>query len=163
MKAGFNKVCDARVRNPPGPLRIDRRGCETIRAYVPDHCHRTSGGSGESERRIGRGNQAVGRLDGSPLSYRSILFLYMYVRKEHFCRRRSKAPVLALDLLLFEVDEAPGVPIDDTREVSNYVAAMNHGLKRLREISVVAPPDPGDPCDPAVEGRGQDKIRRVPP
>ena len=25
------------------------------------------------------------------------------------------------------------MPIDDTREVSNYVAAMNHGLRRLRE------------------------------
>jgi Fic family protein len=35
--------------------------------------------------------------------------------------------------LLYEAEEAPGVPIDDTREVSNYVAAMNHGLRRLRE------------------------------
>jgi hypothetical protein len=37
------------------------------------------------------------------------------------------------DLLLYEAEEAPGVPIDDTREVSNYVAAMNQGLSRLRE------------------------------
>ena len=27
----------------------------------------------------------------------------------------------------------PGVPLDDVREVSRYVAAMEHGLKRLRE------------------------------
>ena len=33
------------------------------------------------------------------------------------------------DLLLFEMDEAPGVPFDDVEEVSNYVAALNHGLR----------------------------------
>nr|MBP6627763.1 Fic family protein [Arenimonas sp.] len=37
------------------------------------------------------------------------------------------------DLLLFELDEAPGVPVDDVEEVSNYVAALNHGLRRLRQ------------------------------
>ena len=37
------------------------------------------------------------------------------------------------DLLLFENDETPGVPIADVQEVSNYVAAMNHGLARLRD------------------------------
>jgi len=36
------------------------------------------------------------------------------------------------DLLLFENDEAPGVPLVDVQEVSNYVAALNHGLERLR-------------------------------
>ena len=36
------------------------------------------------------------------------------------------------DLLLFENDEVPGVPIPDVQEVSNYVAAMNHGLARMR-------------------------------
>jgi Fic family protein len=35
--------------------------------------------------------------------------------------------------LFFEREEAPGVPLDDVREVSNYVAALNHGLKRLKE------------------------------
>ena len=37
------------------------------------------------------------------------------------------------DLLLFENKEAPGVPFVDVQEVSNYVAAMNHGLERLRQ------------------------------
>jgi Fic family protein len=36
------------------------------------------------------------------------------------------------DLLLYENDEAPGAPIEDVQEVSNYVAAMNHGLERMR-------------------------------
>ena len=37
------------------------------------------------------------------------------------------------DLLLFELDETPGVLLDDVREVSNYVAALEHGLRRLKE------------------------------
>jgi Fic family protein len=37
------------------------------------------------------------------------------------------------DLLLFELAGAPGEPFDDVVEVSNYVAALEHGLKRLRE------------------------------
>ncbi|MFM2060144.1 MAG: hypothetical protein RLY71_4529, partial [Pseudomonadota bacterium] len=36
-------------------------------------------------------------------------------------------------LLLFELDELPGVPFDDVVEVSNYVAALEHGMTRLRE------------------------------
>jgi Fic family protein len=33
---------------------------------------------------------------------------------------------------LFELKEAPGVPLDDVTEVSNYVRAMEHGLRRVR-------------------------------
>jgi Fic family protein len=37
------------------------------------------------------------------------------------------------NLLLFELDMEPGVPLDDAREVSNYVAALDYGLNRLAE------------------------------
>ncbi|MDD1649837.1 MAG: Fic family protein, partial [Methylococcaceae bacterium] len=37
------------------------------------------------------------------------------------------------DLLLFELDQEPGVPLDDVREVSNYVAALDHGLRRMAQ------------------------------
>lgn len=37
------------------------------------------------------------------------------------------------DLLLFELEEAPGVPLDDVVEVSSYVAELEHGLARLQE------------------------------
>ncbi|MCH4903760.1 Fic family protein, partial [Cylindrospermopsis raciborskii CHAB3438] len=36
------------------------------------------------------------------------------------------------DLLIFELEEQPGVPLDDVREVSNYLAALEHGLRLLR-------------------------------
>jgi len=36
------------------------------------------------------------------------------------------------DLLLYEDEAAPGVPLDDVEEVSSYVAALTHGLERIR-------------------------------
>lgn len=36
------------------------------------------------------------------------------------------------DLLLYEIDEQPGVPVDDAREVSRCVAALDVGLSALR-------------------------------
>jgi Fic family protein len=81
-----------------------------------------------------RANQALGRLDGIGLLLPDPkLFLYHYVRKEALLSSQIEGTQSSLsDLLLFELDELPGVPIDDVEEVSNYVAALNHGLYRLR-------------------------------
>jgi Fic family protein len=82
-----------------------------------------------------RADQALGRLDGITLMLPDPeLFLYQYVRKEALLSSQIEGTQSSLsDLLLFELDQAPGVPLDDVEEVSNYVAALNHGLKRLRE------------------------------
>ncbi|MEO7299051.1 MAG: Fic family protein, partial [Verrucomicrobiota bacterium] len=62
------------------------------------------------------------------------LFIYTNIRKEAVLSSQIEGTQSSLsDLLLFENEEAPGVPLDDVQEVSNYVAALNHGLKRLRE------------------------------
>ena len=62
------------------------------------------------------------------------LFLYMYVRKEALVSSQIEGTQSSLsDLLLFESDETPGVPVDDVEEVSNYIAALNHGLERMKE------------------------------
>ena len=76
---------------------------------------------------------AVGRLDGaSRLLPDRALFLYAYVRKEAVLSSQIEGTQSSLsDLLLFELHEAPGVPLDDVTEVSNYVAALEHGLARL--------------------------------
>jgi hypothetical protein len=61
------------------------------------------------------------------------LSLYSYVRKEAVLSSQVEGTQSSLsDLLLYENAEIPGVPLDDVQEVSNYVAALNHGLKRLR-------------------------------
>jgi len=84
--------------------------------------------------RLERANQALGRLDGlTRLLPDQELFLYHYVRKEALLSSQIEGTQSSLsDLLLFELHELPGVPIDDVEEVSNYVAALNHGLERLR-------------------------------
>jgi len=78
---------------------------------------------------------ALGRLDSISTFLPDIsLFLYMYVRKEAVLSSMIEGTQSSLsDLLLFELEVEPGVPLDDVREVSNYVAALDHGLKRLAE------------------------------
>ncbi len=62
------------------------------------------------------------------------LFLYAYVRKEAVLSSQIEGTQSSLsDLLLYENQEGPGAPIDDVREVSAYVAALQHGLTRLKE------------------------------
>jgi Fic family protein len=78
---------------------------------------------------------ALGRLDSvSTLLPATSLFLYMYVRKEAVLSSMIEGTQSSLsDLLLFELDQEPGVPLDDVREVSNYVAALDHGLRLLEK------------------------------
>ena len=78
---------------------------------------------------------ALGRLDGvTTLLSDKTLFLYTCVRKEAVLSSQIEGTQSSLsDLLLFELDEIPGVPLDDVREVSNYVTALEHGLRRLNE------------------------------
>lgn len=90
---------------------------------------------GELLQWLEKANRAIGRLDGiSDVLPDSHLFVYQYVRKEALLSSQIEGTQSSFsDLLLFEMDEVPGVPLDDAREVSNYIAAMNHGLKRLGE------------------------------
>ncbi len=78
---------------------------------------------------------ALGRLDSIATFLPDIsLFLYMYVRKEAVLSSMIEGTQSSLsNLLLFELDMEPGVPLDDAREVSNYVAALDYGLNRLAE------------------------------
>jgi Fic family protein len=81
-----------------------------------------------------RANQSLGRLDGFASILPNLpLFIYAYVRKEAVLSSQIEGTQSSLsDLLLFENDEVPGVPLKDVEEVSSYVAALNHGLARLR-------------------------------
>lgn len=77
----------------------------------------------------------LGRLDSASTMLPSTpLFLYMYVRKEAVLSSMIEGTQSSLsDLLLYEIDQEPSVPLADVREVSNYVAALDHGLQRLAE------------------------------
>lgn len=81
-----------------------------------------------------RATQSLSRLDGlAKLLPATDLFLYLYVRKEALLSSQIEGTQSSLsDLLLYENDEAPNVPLDDVREVSNYVAAMDFALEEIR-------------------------------
>jgi Uncharacterized conserved protein len=78
---------------------------------------------------------ALGRLDGASTMLPSTpLFLYTNIRKEAVLSSMIEGTQSSLsDLLLFELDQKPGVPLADVQEVSNYVAALEHGLKRIED------------------------------
>jgi Fic family protein len=85
------------------------------------------------QRLLEQATQALGRLDGLASMLPDLtLFIYAYVRKEAVLSSQIEGTQSSLsDLLLFESDQAPGVPLSDVEEVSHYVAALNHGLDRM--------------------------------
>lgn len=86
--------------------------------------------------KLSAAERALGRLDGiTVLLPRQELFLYMYVRKEAVLSSQIEGTQSTLaDLLRFETEAQAGQPIDDIREVSNYVDAMMYGVERLKEF-----------------------------
>lgn len=84
---------------------------------------------------LSKASQALGKLDAvADILPDSNLLLYYYVRKEAVLSSQIEGTQSSLsDLLLHESGEAPSVPVDDVVEVSSYVAALEHGLKRVRE------------------------------
>lgn len=77
---------------------------------------------------------ALGRLDSTAMLLpETDIFLYIYVRQEAVLSSQIEGTQSSLsELLLFEMGGSPGVPIEDVQEVSNYVAALNHGLSLVR-------------------------------
>jgi Fic family protein len=82
---------------------------------------------------LDRANQALGRLDGITLLLPDPdQFLFTYVRKEAVLSSQIEGTQSSLsDLLLFEANAAPGVPMADAQEASSYIAAMNQGLQKI--------------------------------
>ena len=124
-------------RGLTGEYVVNQTGEEIVRAFVPHPLPPKPPLDIDSSLReiLDQALLSLGRLDSIATLLPDInLFLYMYIRKEAVLSSQIEGtqPTLS-DLLLFELKEAPGAPLDDVVEVSNYVAAMNHGLKRLKE------------------------------
>jgi Fic family protein len=124
-------------REATGRYALSVAGGETVRAFVPMPLPPVPplDLAGARQPLLERATLAVGRLDSiSMLLPDPQLFLYAYVRREAVLSSQIEGTQSSLsDLLLFELDELPGVPFDDVVEVSNYVAALEHGMTRLRE------------------------------
>jgi len=120
-----------------GRFEVTAVGGERVRAYVPAPLppHPAIEMSAERQRLLESALLACGRLDAiCTLLPDPDLFLYSYVRREAVLSSQIEGTQSSLsDLLLFELEDAPGVPFDDVVEVSNYVGALEHGINRLAE------------------------------
>ena len=123
-------------RGLSGAYDVTSFGGEVVRAFLPAVLPPSPPVDlRRLQRSLERASIAIGRLDSvSALLPDTALFIYAYIRKEAVLSSQIEGTQSSLsDLLLFELEAAPGVPSDDVVEVSNYVAALNLGLVRLRE------------------------------
>src|SRR6187551_900239 len=124
-------------RGSSGRYEVTTTAGESVSAFVPSPLPPVPplDLAAPRHRKLEQATLACGRLDGvSALLPDPDLFLYAYVRREAVLSSQIEGTQSSLsDLLLFELDEAPGVPFDDVVEVSNYVAALEHGMARLGE------------------------------
>jgi Fic family protein len=123
-------------RLPPGIYVDATTASERFRAFVPAPLPPEPPivWSPALRRRFDDALLALGRLDAlSSHLPNAALLLYSFVRKEAVLSSQIEGTQSSFaDLLLYEIDEQPGVPVDDAREVSRCVAALEHGLAALR-------------------------------
>lgn len=112
-------------------------GDRPVRAFIPRALppHPALSINAELRDRLDAALLSLGRLDSvSTLLPDTSFFLYTYVRKEAVLSSQIEGTQSSLsDLLLFEAEASTDVPLDDVTEVSNYVGAMQHGLRRIKE------------------------------
>lgn len=130
-------MSDSQSKNRLGRFVETVAANETVRAFVPPPLppEPTIDVLSLLER-LSLAERALGRLDGiTMLLPRQELFLYMYVRKEAVLSSQIEGTQSTLsDLLRFETEAQAGQPVNDIREVSNYVDAMMYGLERLETL-----------------------------
>ncbi len=90
---------------------------------------------GEMRTLLSTADRDIARLDAiTALLPNPDLFVAMYVRHEAVLSSQIEGTQSTLeDVLAFETDATQSDTPKDVEEVVNYVRAMNHGLKRLRE------------------------------
>ena len=126
-------------RGEVGRYESASAGGEQVRAFVPLPLPLPPNPAlvldGSLQQMLETATLALGRLDAiSTLLPDDAIFLYAYVRKEAVLSSQIEGTQSTLsDLLLFELEEAPGVPVEDVVEVSSYVAALDYGQRRLSE------------------------------
>ena len=123
-------------RESTGTYEVTVGGGETVRAFVPHPLPPVPEVDFREDLRrpLEAATTALGRLDAvSELLPDATVFVYGYVRKEAVLSSQIEGTQSSLsDLMLHEAGGAPGAPVSDVLETSNAVAALNHGVERLR-------------------------------
>jgi len=104
--------------------------------------------------RIHEATLALGRLDSvGAMLPDARLFLYSYVRKEAVMSSQIEGAQTSLnDLLLYEMDSAPGVRLEDVQEGSCHVARPIANIAALTKAADITPATAGKVLD-ALEHR----------
>jgi len=107
---------------------------EPVKAFIPPPLPPAGLDLSGLHQHLERANRALGQLDGLAVLLPDVRFLlYLYVRKEALVSSQIEGTQSSfVDLLLYESKAPTSVPKEDVEEVSNYVAAMQHGLRRLQ-------------------------------
>ncbi len=122
-------------REMPSRYETVNSADESFRAFIPLPPSPPLSTDSELLHLLADAMLALGRLDtaSSQLPDQSLL-IYSYIRKEAVLSSQIEGTQSSIsDLLRYELTGMPGGLRDDVVEVSNYVAAMNHGLQRLGE------------------------------
>jgi len=124
-------------RGPQGRYEIVSTVGERVKAFIPNPLPPFTELeiTGDLQKKLDEAAYLLGKLDGGANLLPDVgIFLYMFIRKEAVLSSQIEGTQSSLsDLLLFELKEKPGVPVDDVQEVSNYVSSMTYGLKRLED------------------------------
>ena len=123
-----------------GKLVIQQSGINGFSSFIPNSLPPAPPlqYNDEMNSLIEKAMAALGRLDGiSSILPNPDLFLYMFVRKEAVLSSQIEGTQSSLtELLEFENLKRTSSSIDDVKEVSNYVKAMDYGVKRIKELPV---------------------------
>lgn len=123
-------------RPAPGRYVKGTTADEPFKAFVPDPLPPDPPivWSDALRRRFDQALLALGRLDAVTAHVPDTgLLLYSFVRKEAVLSSQIEGTQSSLaDLLLYEIHEQPGVPVEDAREVSRCVAALARGHSLLK-------------------------------
>ena len=123
-------------RESTGTYEVTVGGGETVRAFVPHPLPPVPEVNFQEDLRrpLEAATAALGRLDAvTELLPDATIFVYGYVRKEAVLSSQIEGTQSSLsDLMLHEAGGAPGAPVSDVLETSNAVAALDHGVERLR-------------------------------
>lgn len=123
------------VDNAPGRL-VDIGGGHV--AFVPDDLPPRLSWDTTLVKSISDADRALGQLAGTGHTLTNPhLLIRPFVQKEAVLSSRIEGTRATLsDLLLFDLEPNRPPSVVDTREVSNYVAALESGLKRIHDIPI---------------------------
>jgi len=109
---------------------------EHYKTYIPNNLPPKPGiNMAEISHWLEKANIAIGELNGVvETAPDPFIINYMYIRKEAVLSSQIEGTQSTLDdLMRHESGAAIGVPVDDVTEVSSYVIAMKHGIKRIQK------------------------------